>query len=170
MIGRLKDWLQALTARERFLVLTALGLGLAVVLVDGLIWPVGRAFDAARARQADSARRSAQVLAAIRTLGPDRPSRNAPRVTPVDQVPIDQAPIDQEVASLAQTAGLVLQTHQPGGGGRTTLIIIRDASATSALSWLDSLADKGLVVETLTMTPQPDGSVAVRATIRRAGE
>ncbi|WP_408591854.1 type II secretion system protein GspM [Novosphingobium sp.] len=165
MIGRLKDWLQALTARERFLVLTALGLGLAVVLVYGLIWPVGRAFDAARARQADSARRSAQVLAGIRTLGPDRPSRNAPRVTPIDQVPIDQ-----EVASLAQTAGLVLQTHQPGGGGRTTLIIIRDASATSALSWLDSLADKGLVVETLTMTPQPDGSVAVRATIRRAGE
>jgi general secretion pathway protein M len=36
-------------------------------------------------------------------------------------------------------------------------------------AWLDALAGTGVIVDTLTVTPAPDGSVAVNATLRRSG-
>lgn len=164
MIARFSVWLAArfaaLTPRERALVVLAGVLTCAVGAVYGVVLPLGAAFDAARARRAEVAEQADRVMAGLRVLDAGRalPGRT------------DAVPIDQRVAASAQAAGLVLQVNEPAGdGGPTTLVVIASARAGQVLAWLDALAREGLTVETVTMTPLPDGSVATRATLRRAG-
>lgn len=162
---RLAARFAALTVRERALVVLAGVLTCAVGTVYGVVLPLGAAFDAARARRAEVAEQADRVMAGLRVL-------DARRALPR---PTDAVPIDQRVAASAQAAGLVLQANQPAGdgqsgnGGPTTLVVIASARAGQVLAWLDALAREGLTVETVTMNPLPDGSVATRATLRRAG-
>ena len=60
----------------------------------------------------------------------------------------------------------MLQSNQPRGND-ATLVVVPTARPPAALAWLDGLAAQGIVLEGLTMTPAPDGSVAVNATLRR---
>jgi general secretion pathway protein M len=50
-----------------------------------------------------------------------------------------------------------------------TAIVIASARPAGVFAWLDALAGTGVIVDTLTVTPVPDGSVAVNATLRRSG-
>ena len=55
----------ALTRRERFLVAIAVGLTALIVMVYGIIVPLGRAYDAAELRHRTSVERSSRIVAAL---------------------------------------------------------------------------------------------------------
>jgi general secretion pathway protein M len=159
MIGPVRTWYAGwfggLTTRERGLVTVAAGLALVVVLVFGLILPLGRAHDAAHVRHRQAIESSSRLLAQLAAL--EAPAtRRATLVGPVSQM----------VAASADSAGFVLQSNQPRGA-EATLIVVPTARPSAALAWLDTLAAQGIVLEGLTMTPAADGSVSVNASLRR---
>ena len=155
MILRTRAWYDGLTARERWLVTFAAALAAAVVFVFGIVFPLGRAHDAAHERHRVAVEASSRLLAQLAALEAPAPSR-ANLVGPVAQV----------VAASADAAGFVLQSNQPRGSD-AALIVVPTARPSAALAWLDTLAAQGIVLESLTMTPAADGSVAVNATVRR---
>ena len=156
MILRFRTWYTGLTERERRLVAIAAGLAALVLLVFGIVLPLGRAHDAAHVRHAAAVEASSRLLAQLAAL-----------VAPGAQRSVVAGPVAQVVASSADSAGLVLQSNQPRGND-ATLIVIPTARPAGALAWIDSLAAQGVVLENLAMTPAADGSVSVNATLRRA--
>ncbi|WP_338466763.1 type II secretion system protein GspM [Novosphingobium sp. ZN18A2] len=157
MIARLSAWYLGLTLRERVLVSVAGALAALVLLVYGIVMPVGRALDAAALRHRDAVMRSARLMAMLDRL--DAPARGRVAAS---------GPVDQLVAASAQEAGFVLQSNQAQGAD-TTIVSIPGARASDVLGWLDRLSAQGLSIEALTVTPAADGTVSVNATLRRAG-
>ena len=157
MIVRVRTWYNGLTARERWLVTFAAALAVAVIFIFGIVLPLGRAHDAAHERHRAAVEASSRLLAQLAAL--DAP---APRRTGL------VGPVAQVVAASADASGFVLQSNQPRGND-AALLVVPTARPSAALAWLDSLAAQGIVLESLTMTPAADGSVAVNATVRRAG-
>ena len=104
MIGPVRTWSGGLTARERGLVAVATGLALAVVLVFGIVLPLGRAHDAAHVRHRQAVETSSRLLAQLAALEAPAP-RRATLAGPVSQV----------VAASADSAGFVLQSNQARG-------------------------------------------------------
>ena len=156
MMGRASGWYSGLTPRERGLVTIALGLAAAVVLLFGIILPLGAAHDAAHVRHDAATQASARLLAQLAALEAPAPQRSTVA-----------GPLAQIVAASADSAGFVLQSNQPRGND-ATLVVVPTARPPAALAWLDGLAAQGIVLENLTMTPAADGSVAVNATLKRA--
>lgn len=157
MIVRVTTWYGGLTPRERVFVAIATGLAAAVVFVFGIVLPLGRAHDAAHQRHRASVEASARVLAQLAALE-----------APAGQRATLAGPLAQVVAASADSAGFVLQTNQPRGNDAAQ-VVVPTARPAAALAWLDSLAAQGVVLESLTMTPAADGSVAVNASLRRSG-
>ncbi|MET0180328.1 MAG: type II secretion system protein GspM [Novosphingobium sp.] len=157
MIVRVRTWYDGLTARERTLVAVAAGLAALVVFVFGIVLPLGRAHDAAHLRHRAAVEASARVLGQLAALDAPAPPRSTLA-----------GPLVQVVAVSADTAGFVLQSNQPQGNDGAVLTV-PTARPAAALAWLDGLAGQGIVVDSLTMTPAADGSVAVNATLRRTG-
>jgi len=157
MIARISMWFVTLSARERMLVSVAGVLGGLIVLIYGVILPVGHAFDAAAMRHAAATERSGRLIAQVRALSAPAPASQ-----------VQGGPIDQQVAAGAESAGFVLQTNQPRGNDMT-VIVIPTARPAAAMAWLDAMSGHGVVIDTLTMTPSPDGTVSLNATLRRAG-
>ncbi|MCA1661152.1 MAG: type II secretion system protein M [Novosphingobium sp.] len=156
-MGRVRTWYGGLTERERWLVAVAAGLAAAVILVFGIVLPLGRAHDAAHVRHAAAVEASSRLLAQLAALEAPAPQRS-----------VLAGPVAQVVASSADNAGFVLQSNQPRGND-ATLIVIPTARPSGVLAWIDSLAEQGVVLESLAMTPAADGSVSVNATLRRSG-
>lgn len=156
MIAAVRNWFVALTERERLLVSIAALLAAAVVLIFGIVLPLSRAHDAAHLRHRAAIEASARLLAGLELLNSQPASSGA-----------TSGPLAQVAATSADAAGLVLQTNQPRGSDATT-IAIPAARPSAALVWIDGLASRGVVVESLTMTPAADGSVSVNATMRQA--
>lgn len=146
-------WRRGLTLREGRMVDFAAALTMLIVLVYGVVLPLGAAYDAAQARHEDAVRRSVALVADLKAL---------------DAAPAAKAagPLDQRIAGSAQEAGLVVQSLQPRGADRVA-VSIAGAPAASALRWLDRLGGAGLGIETLALRPAPDGTVALDVTLRR---
>lgn len=157
MIVRLNTWYTGLTERERLLVTVAGAFAGLIVLIYAIIMPVGTALNDASLRHSAAIERSGRLLAQVEALK-----------APAPQAAAGAGPVDRQVAASAEAAGFILQSNQPRGAD-STLIVVPTARASAALAWLDSLAAQGVVVDTLTITPAPDGSVAVNATLRRGG-
>lgn len=157
MMGRIYAWYAGLTRRERVLVVAAAIIAGLVVLVYGIVVPVGRGLDAAAVRHAQAVERSGRLMAGLNALG-------APGTATGQGA---AGPIDQQVAASAEAAGFVIQSNQPRGNDATAVAIPAAAPA-AALAWLDTLGGQGIAIESLTMTPSPGGTVAINVTLRRA--
>ena len=154
----MRAWFDGLTARERLLVAVAATLAGIIVFVFGIVLPLGRAHDAAHQRHRAAVEASSRLLAQLAELKAPAPLGRSTLA----------GPLAQAVGVSADTAGFVLQQNQPRGND-ATLVVVPTARPAAALAWLDSLAAQGVAVESLTMTPAADGSVAVNATLRRNG-
>ncbi|MDE2562379.1 MAG: type II secretion system protein M [Sphingomonadales bacterium] len=159
MIARLSAWYLGLTLRERVLVSLAAALAALVLLVYGIVLPVGHGLDNAAERHDEVVQRSGHLMAALDQLAAPAPKASAATSGPVDQL----------VAASAQAAGFVLQSNQAQGDD-AALVSIIGAPPRAALGWLDDLGAEGLSIEALTVTPSPEGTVSLNATIRRAGQ
>lgn len=158
MMERLSHWFLALTARERGLVGVAGGLTALVSLIYGIILPVGNALDDAALRHREVTERAGRIAARLEAL----------KVAPKASVNALSGPVEQVAGASALEAGFVVQSNQRQGSDMAVLVI-PTARPSAAMAWLDGLAAQGLVVEQLTMTPAPDGSVSVSVTLRRGG-
>ena len=155
MIGTVQSWLAGLTQRERTLVAIAAGLAAAIVLVFGIVLPLGRAHDAAHVHHREAVVASSRLLAQMAAL--EAPATTRPTLA---------GPVSQIIATSADSAGFVLQSNQAQGAEAAT-IAVPTARPSAALAWLDRLAAQGIVLQSLTMTPAADGSVSVNASLRR---
>lgn len=157
-MSRVSGWFIGLTSRERMLVGIAGVLVALVVLVYGIVLPVGAALDAAALHHRKATERAGRIAAGIEAL------KRAPAARPEMRA----GPVDQVAGASAQEAGFVVQSSQRQGGSLVVLTI-PTARPSAALAWLDGLGAQGLAVEQLTLTPAPDGSVSVNVTLRRSG-
>lgn len=151
MIGRLRSWFQALTARERGMVSLALGLALMIALAQGVVVPLCRAWLAARDAHALAMVRSARVLHDLAEI----PPRAALR-------PIDEGRLTRGAAQ----AGVHLAPPLAQGDG---LALSGQGTSAAVLAWLESLRDQGVVVRRLSLTPLPGGGLACEVGVVPAG-
>ncbi|MBB3861794.1 general secretion pathway protein M [Novosphingobium hassiacum] len=158
MMGRLSAWYIGLTARERVLVSVAGALIALVVLVYGIVLPVGNALDEAAVRHREVTERAGRIVGQIEQL----------KAAPAPRAAVLAGPVEQIAGASAQEAGFVVQSNQRRGSDMA-VIVIPTARPSAALVWLDGLAGQGLAVEQLAMTPAPDGTVSVNVTLRRIG-
>lgn len=158
MRSGLNVWYGGLTARERGLVSVAGGLVASIVLVYGIVLPVGTALDDAADRHRNATERAGRIEAQIAAL----------KAAPAGKTALLAGPVEQIAGASAQEAGFVVQSNQRRGSDMA-VILIPTARPSAALAWLDGLMAQGLAVEQLTMTPAPDGSVSVNVTLRRSG-
>ena len=134
------------------------GLAAAIVLVFGIVRPLGRAHDEAHIRHRAAVEASSRLLAQVAAL-------EAPATTRLTLA----GPVSQIIATSADSAGFVLQSNQAQGAEAAT-IAVPTARPSAALAWLDSLAAQGIVLQNLTMTPAADGTVSVNASLRRVAK
>lgn len=158
MMQRLNAWYIALTQRERVLVGIASALAALVLLVYGLVLPLGNALDAATTRHREVTARAGRIVDGLEML------KRAPAARAVGLA----GPVDQAAVASAQEAGFVVQSKERRGADMAVLAIAT-ARPSAVLAWLDSIDRIGLTVEQVTMTPAPDGSVSVNVTLRKAG-
>ena len=158
MIATVQTWFAWLTGRERALVSIAGALVAAIVLVFGIVLPLGSAHDAAHVRHRAAVEASSRLLAQLATL--EAPSTARATLA---------GPVSQVLAASADSAGFVLQSNQAQGSEAAT-IAVPTARPAAALAWLDSLAAQGLVLDTLTITPAADGTVSLNAVLHRVGQ
>lgn len=158
MMGRVSAWYVGLTTRERTLVSVAGVLMGLVVLVYGIILPVGAALDDAAVRHRLATERAGRIAAQMDAL------KSAPRAKTTALA----GPVEQLAGASAQEAGFVVQSNQRRGSD-AAVIVIPTARPSAALAWIDGLSAQGLAVEQLTITPAPDGTVSVNITVRRSG-
>ncbi|MES2301528.1 MAG: type II secretion system protein GspM [Pseudomonadota bacterium] len=157
-MGRVSAWYIGLTSRERWLVSLAGGITALVLLVYGVILPVGSALDDAAVRHREATERAGRITGQLAALKAAPPVRAAALAGPVEQI----------AGASAQEAGFVVQSNQRQGADMT-VIVIPTARPAAAMAWVDGLSGQGLAVEQLTMTPAPDGTVSVSVTLRRVG-
>ena len=154
MMARLASWRRGLTSRERRMVYFAAAITALVVLVYGVVLPVGALVDAAAVRHTDAVRRSARLVEAVREL--DRGNRRM----------ATRGDIAQFVAASAQAGGLVAQSVDRQGSMRVHAVIT-GATAAAAFGWIEELGRAGLVVERLSARQEPGGTIALDLVVRR---
>ena len=151
-VARFTTWLGGLTARERVLVVAALAIAGAILLSYGIVLPLAGSYSVARERHQRVVEQSARVIAALDAID------HAPRLA------VLALPLDGAVAASAEHVGVALQSVQPRGNTEA-VVTLTGARPASVLAWLDALPREGIVVSQATMTPAPDGSLAVSATL-----
>jgi general secretion pathway protein M len=158
MIVRLNTLWMARTARERWLLGVMLAL-VALVLVWLLILrPLSDMLSAARQRHGEAVAALAEArsqAAAIAALERNRPAPFA-------------GPIDMAVAAAASDAGFQLSGLQPEGAGRVSLAI-GAAKPQALFGWIAALEAQGYIVQSLTVSSNPDRTLSAQIALRARG-
>jgi general secretion pathway protein M len=158
MSDRLKALWVARTPRERWLLGVMLAL-VALVLVWLLILrPLSDMLSAARQRHGEAVAALAEArsqAAAIAALEKERPAPFA-------------GPIDAAVAAAASDAGFQLSGLQAEGAGRVSLAI-GAAKPQALFGWIAALEAQGYIVQSLTVSSNPDRTLAARILLRARG-
>lgn len=158
MIARLKTLWMGRTPRERWLLAVMLAL-VALVLVWLLILrPLSDMLSGARQRHGEAITALAEArtqAAAIAALERNRPAPFA-------------GPIDTAVAAAASDAGFQLSGIQPEGPGRVSLAI-GAAKPQALFGWLAALEAQGYIVQSLTVSSNPDRTLSAQILLRARG-
>ncbi|HEX7874013.1 MAG TPA: type II secretion system protein GspM [Sphingobium sp.] len=153
----MRDWWTGLSGRERRLVTLMLLLVGGVLLWLGVWRPVEAGIANGWVRYGAAVDANASVRAKLKRL------KGKGAVTVRSDVPLAQS-----VAQTASEAGLTLDRSAAQGTGRLA-ITIGSARAGSLLAWLSDLEARGVLVETISMTPgTTPGTVVVQAVLREA--
>lgn len=161
MIGRMilpaAQWLRLRTARERYLILAATVLA-AVTLVWGSVVLLTLAAASARTAHDDAVLRLAITQARIATINRLQASNPAAA----------EGAVATRVQRALTEAGFDTATVVPQGSNAAD-VTIASARGGAALGSATALEQQGLVVASIAITDNGDGSVAVRMTVRKRG-
>ena len=148
-------WWTGRTTREQRLLLVMAGAVATTLLWLAVIRPLSDALADARARhtRAITAEAEARGIAdAIAAAGRNRPAR------------LD-VPVRIFVPETATAAGFTVQRAEPFEPDGVSMVI-GSARPAAFFTWLAGLQSRGLVVEALTATPNPDRTLSVQFTVR----
>lgn len=154
MMGALRTWFTALSARERMLVLVAGVLAAVTLLWFGITRPLIDGLADARARHAGAVSRLAdaeRALAAVRPLA----GLGAPRIA---------GTLDTAIRDRANAAGFALTSVAPEGEG--IAIGIASARPGALFAWIADLEREGLLVDRLQTTDNGDRTLSVAMTLK----
>lgn len=147
-------WFLSRTPRERWLI--ALMLAIALPLLGWLL--VGRplmlSLEAAKARHVAAVQAHGAVLSQLAQL----------EASPVAAASETGAPLALRVTDAAARAGIRLTANEPRGANAVA-ITIAPGPPTASLRWLRQLEATGISVRELTITPDGQAGVTVRATL-----
>ena len=153
MIGELRVWYVGRTRREQLMLLLMLLIALPVLLWLLVVRPLSAAYDRALIDHLEAVDRHGRVLAL--TGGPR--SASGRTATGDLQLLVTQA---------AGQAGIILQRVAPAGPDAIE-VGVSGGQAPVLTQWLQQFGTQGIRVQQLTMTPLPDGSVNLSATLVR---
>lgn len=158
MIERLKAWWLARSARERWLLGVMLALVGLVVVWLLILRPLADMLSTARQRHGEAVSALAEArsqAAAISALDRNRPAALA-------------GPIDTAVAAAASAAGFQLSGLQAEGPGRVSLAI-GSAKPQALFGWISALEAQGYIVQSVTVSSNPDRTLSARIALRARG-
>lgn len=147
-------WFLLRTPRERWLIILMLAIALPLLAWLAVARPLLLSLDAAKARHVAAVQRHGQVLAQLAQLERSPP----PAIASAD------GPLALRVTDSAAQAGIRLAANEPRGADSVT-IALAAAPPTASLRWLRQLEASGIKVRDLTITPEGEGAVTVRATL-----
>ncbi len=151
----LRVWFDGRSLRERRLILAMLALAVLVVLWAGVALPVTDGLASARERHGEAVIRLAETQARVDTIAALARGR-APALT---------GGLDAAVRASADQAGFALGTLNLLGPDRVQAGIA-SARPGALVAWVALLERQGLLVDSLQLTNNNDGSVAATLTLR----
>lgn len=155
MRTRALSWWAGRTMREQRLLLAMFALAAVTLVWFGIVRPLDDALVEARARHSRAITAEAEARGraeAIAALGRNRPVR------------LD-LPVRVFVPQAAEAAGFTVgraDSFEPDG----VSMAITSAKPAAFFTWLSGLQARGLVVEALSATPNPDRTLSVHFTVR----
>lgn len=158
MIDSLKTLWLARSVRERWLLGVMLALVALVLVWLAVLRPLSDMLSAARERHGEAVAALAEArtqAAAIAALERERPAAQA-------------GPIDSAVAAAASAAGFQLSGLQPQGPGRVSLAI-GAAKPQALFGWIAALEAQGYIVQSLSVTSNPDRTLSAQIALRTRG-
>jgi general secretion pathway protein M len=157
VIVKVREWYSARTKREQQLLLLMAGLAIPV-LAWLIVMVMNGAYDKALQRHLEAVDRHGRILALADTL----------KGSPAGATAEPQADLQVTVTEAAGQAGQTLQSANASGPNSID-IAITGTTAPLAAQWLHDLQQRGIFVEQLRMSPQPDGTLSLSATLTRRG-
>ena len=151
-----RDWFAARSLRERRLILVMLGLAAVTLVWATIILPVRNGLSSARTRYTD-----AVVRLGVAEAGLVRMKAIQRRVA----APLSGA-LGDAVRASAQEAGLSLTSLDPNASDRVQAGVAT-ARAGALTGWIARLEASGVVVDTLTIAANGDGTVNAQMTLVR---
>jgi len=154
----LRQWFLARSRREQRLLLVMAALAIVVLVWAAIILPVTDRLAAARARYADAVDRLGTVEARVAALRAIRGTRE----------PSLAGALDADLRARAQAGGIA-PAQVEMAGARVARLSVASARAGALFGWIAGLEEAGLIVDTIAVTDNGDGTVAARLTIRVRG-
>lgn len=154
----LRGWFDARSQRERRMILVMLALMVLTLVWAAVIRPVGDALASARTRHAD----------AVIRLGETQARVDAVRLTTRRRAVALPLPVVDEVRARAAEAGFTLTSVEPDGTDHVR-VAVQSARPGALTGWLARLEARGLLVDELRFTPNPDRTVGAALTLRTRG-
>ena len=158
MTARIRDWYSNRTQREQRLVLAMLLIAVPVLAWLLIVRPLYIAYDKAIHDHLIAIDRHGRVMALA----------EAAKSAPAKSVAANQADLQLVVTQAASQAGIVLQGITPNGSNAVDLTVA-GGRATALSQWLAQFEARGIAVQQMSMTPQPDGTVTLSARLMRRG-
>lgn len=154
LTSSVSGWFLSRTERERWLIILMLAIAIPLLLWLLVARPLMLGLEAAKARHVAAVEQHGAVLAQLAQL--EGASTAA--------IPAGGAPLALRVTDSAAQAGIRLAANEPRGPDTVT-IALAAAPPTASLRWLRQLEASGIAVRELTITPEGQGAVSVRATL-----
>jgi len=158
MIAGLQRWFAALSRREQLMVGGAALLGAAVIGYYGIYTPLYAGATGARTAFYDATEDRARIAGKVERL--KQPAR-----TGTESVAMA---LNLVMDSEAAERGFTLERNQPSGNDRVD-IAIPSARSGAFFAWLADLEKRGVVAQNLSVRRTDAGTVAVTATLTKAG-
>ena len=159
MIDRLKALWDQRSSREQWMIGVMVALFAVVILWLGVLLPLQAGQRSARDALREATDRNAAIRYKVKLLKSLSKAQGRPFS--------DAVSIDQFIGQSAGEAGLTLERSQAQGSDRID-IAIASVRPVALFSWLASLENQGIGVETMTARPSPTaGSVSVQAVLVR---
>jgi general secretion pathway protein M len=149
-------WFLGRTKREQRLILLMLAIALPVLAWLLIVRPLGAAYDAALDEHLAAVDRHGRVLALA----------EAAKSTPSRRLEADKADLQLVVTQAATQAGITLEGTRPSGANAVEVAVV-GGRATALGRWLAQFEARGIAVQQMSMTPQPDGTVNMSARLAR---
>lgn len=158
MIGSIRSWFDALSLREKRLVLVAVALALVTLFWFGLVRPVSDGLADARVRHNNAVERLAEIEAQLASVKLLQRTRAAPFGAPLETV----------MRERAAQAGFALTSVAPQANNGLQ-IAIAAARPGAFFPWVGELEASGILVESLSTSDNGDQTISATLVLKTQG-